>query len=57
MFMLLHRYKFESNSQQEVRGWRSIHGCLCYYIDTSLKAIHNHVRETEDGQQDVYAIT
>ena len=55
--MLLHRYKFESNSQQEVRGWRSIHGCLCYYIDTSLKAIHNHVRETEDGQQDVYAIT
>ncbi len=41
MFMLLHRYKFESNSQLGVEWPTIVVRCLCYYIDTSLKAIHN----------------
>ena len=41
MVMPLHRYKFESNSQQPCSVCRAWYGWLCHYIDTSLKAIHN----------------
>ena len=57
MFMPLHRYKFESNSQPAETLCEHVGRCLCHYIDTSLKAIHNsegiHVAKLED----VYAIT
>ena len=57
MFMLLHRYKFESNSQLYVDAALRGQGCLCYYIDTSLKAIHNHHNDYAWVKVDVYAIT
>ena len=31
--------------------------CLCYYIDTSLKAIHNDTEKRFRLTEDVYAIT
>ena len=41
--MLLHRYKFESNSQLLLSATVQETRCLCLSLDTSLKAIHNDV--------------
>ena len=57
MFVPLHRYKFESNSQRSGRTSRTVCRCLCHYIDTSLKAIHNPIPLNTDAWVDVYAIT
>ena len=57
MFMPLHRYKFESNSQLRLGGSCRRARCLCHYIDTSLKAIHNTTAAARTGFMDVYAIT
>ena len=55
--MPLHRYKFESNSQHCIDKSDEYKGCLCHYIDTSLKAIHNDAERGHQAERDVYAIT
>ena len=57
MFMPLHRYKFESNSQRINGDAVTLEGCLCHYIDTSLKAIHNRRGLSVRTCLDVFAIT
>ena len=57
MFMLLRRYKFESNSQLHKTIQMDTERCLCYYVDTSLKAIHNVIDDHVTCYLDVYAIT
>ena len=54
--MLYVRYKFESNSQHS--HGKDIHQlrCVCYTLDTSLKAIHNNLLPTYLVREDVYAI-
>ena len=41
LYYLIQRYKFESNSQHSGSLPRSTSGCIIWYKDTNLKAIHN----------------
>ena len=54
--MLYVRYKFESNSQQPSANLPRQRRCVCYTLDTSLKAIHNGRLNVRSSRWDVYAI-
>ena len=54
--MLYVRYKFESNSQLDTSQQTQYLRCVCYTLDTSLKAIHNGDKPRLIQKQDVYAI-
>ena len=41
LYYLIQRYKFESNSQHISTARKMLDGCIIWYKDTNLKAIHN----------------
>ena len=41
LYFILQRYLFESNSQHKQSALYIAQGCILYYKDTFLKAIHN----------------
>ena len=43
LYYLIQRYKFESNSQPFNISFNAISGCIIWYKDTNLKAIHNAI--------------
>ena len=45
LYYLIQRYKFESNSQRHLCALSCATGCIIWYKDTNLKAIHNPIRE------------
>ena len=47
LYYLIQRYKFESNSQQLWTANIEKTGCIIWYKDTNLKAIHNSRPRTE----------
>ena len=50
LYYLIQRYKFESNSQLIKISSLAILGCIIWYKDTNLKAIHNHLQRREGAR-------